>query len=175
MPRLTHNQYCEHRSFLRDAWLHGMGPYGNFTPREQWDLHAYFAPTKKMSDAELRQYRKDKTEADPSLPQRAGKIMSRFYDEHHALKYAVAPMPAVVAAGKGASKRLRKADRRVTVKAVVKPEVDMDSMKKAMRELVRQLKDEELARQGLAPFDFEDFKREFDLTDHDDPAAPPVA
>ncbi|OZC91741.1 hypothetical protein CH254_04485 [Rhodococcus sp. 06-412-2C] len=60
------------------------------------------------------------------------------------------------------------------MKAVVKPEIDMDSLRKAMRELVRQLKDEELARQGLQPFDYEEFKREFP-TDHDAPEAPPAA
>jgi hypothetical protein len=171
MPRLTHNKYCEHRSFLWDVWQHHMVVYGNFTPREQWDLHAYFAPTKKMSDAELWQYRKEKTEADPSLPQRAGKVMPRFYDEYHALKHAGA---RVLVAAAGSSKRRGKADRRVTVNAVVKPEIDMDSLKKAMRELVRQLKDEELARQGLQPFDFEEFNREFP-TDHDDPEVPPAA
>lgn len=148
-----------------------MGLYGNFTPREQWDLHDYFAPTKKMNDTELRQYRKEKTEADPSLPQRAGKIMPRFYDEYHVIKHAGA---RVLVPAAGSSKRRSKADRRVVVKAVVKPEIDMDSMKKAMRELVRQLKAEELAKQGIAPFDFEEFKREFP-TDRDDPAAPPAA
>lgn len=79
-----------------------------------------------------------------------------------------------VSAG-GSSRRRSNADGRVNVKAVVKPEIDMDSLKKAMRELVRQLKDEELERQGLAPFDFEEFKSEFDRADHDDPAIPPAA
>lgn len=60
------------------------------------------------------------------------------------------------------------------MKAVVKPEIDTDSLKMALRELVRELKDQELARQGLAPFDFEEFKREFPI-DHDDLAAPPAA
>lgn len=165
MPRLTHNQYCEHRSFLRDAWLHHAVIYGNFTPREQWDLHAYFAPTKKMNDTELRQYRKEKTEADPSLPQRAGKIMSRFYDEYHVLMHAAASTPAVVEAGKGASKRLRKADRRITVKAVVKPEVDMNYLEKALRELVKDMYAVERAKRGLPPL----------ATDHDDPGVPPAA
>lgn len=45
-----------------------MGLYGNFTTREQWDLHAYFAPTKKMNDTDLRQSAKRRQRLTPHSP-----------------------------------------------------------------------------------------------------------
>jgi hypothetical protein len=50
--------------------------YSAISVRQQWDIHAYFQPSKDLSNIELRQHRRDVTTHDPSLPQRAGKALA---------------------------------------------------------------------------------------------------
>lgn len=48
------------------------------TVNEQWDLFAFFLPHQDLSEQQLIQHRQDISEADPSLPQRAGRALKRL-------------------------------------------------------------------------------------------------
>lgn len=136
MPRLTHNQYCMHRSFLLDAWLDHYTAYNAFSQNEQWDLHRFFAPTKRLTNNELRQYRKAKTLEDPSLPHRAGKLMTRFYDAYHEVMHAKTLARKVPAQSRVKSTR----DMNIVVRSVVNPEPDFEEL---IRRAIAVLKDQD--------------------------------
>lgn len=78
MSRLTHATYCQRRQRLRHIWDEQNELYGRLSSGDQQALHIFFVPTIEAPDAELRQYRKDVTAIDSSLPQRAGRAYGRI-------------------------------------------------------------------------------------------------
>jgi hypothetical protein len=73
MPRLNHNDYTKRHHFLMKAWLEFPRIYSALSPRQQWDIHAYFQPSKELTDAQLREHRRSISASQPSLPHRAGR------------------------------------------------------------------------------------------------------
>jgi hypothetical protein len=46
-------------------------------PNQQRDIYAFFEPTKDLTDQQLREHRRTSTEQQPSLPAKAGKLITR--------------------------------------------------------------------------------------------------
>jgi len=79
VPRITHFAYLNQRDHLRDSWdISGGGDFSLLTPKEQWDLHKFYAVTEDMADIELRLHRRIMKQIDPSLPQRAGRAYAKL-------------------------------------------------------------------------------------------------
>lgn len=78
MPRLTGPDFIQTHHQLREWWLEKEILYAHLEPREQWDLHAYFQSSKGMNGEDLLEHRKTAAKQDPSLPQRAGRALSRI-------------------------------------------------------------------------------------------------
>lgn len=85
MPRLTQSAYLNLHHHLRQLWRHDSGMFSLVSPPEQWDVHAFYAAERNFSDAELGEYRQKVTAQDPSLPQRAGKALTKLMLEMDAL------------------------------------------------------------------------------------------
>ena len=78
MARLTDLTYLkQHRQLKKEWFSESGGAFIMLSANEQWDLHAYFEFTKKLSDDELLVYRELIT--DKSLPQTACKARSRTF------------------------------------------------------------------------------------------------
>lgn len=97
MPRLTNQSYLVQCHQVRDHW-HDASKNAFFllTPSEQWTLFTYFAPSEKLSDDELIIHREDISSYDPSLPQRAGRALSKLWVASKRLEVyraQVIPMP----------------------------------------------------------------------------------
>lgn len=79
MPRLTTlNSLCQ-RAALREEWQLRNG-YGFVvsSPTEQFYIHDFFEPTKKLSPLDAVVHRKDVTIHRPSLPHQAGRAFARI-------------------------------------------------------------------------------------------------
>jgi hypothetical protein len=89
MPRLTNDLYLERHGFLRKAWHDFYDIFSVLPVTQQWELHRYYQSQSGRAPAELLRRRAEMTEAEPSLPNRAGKSFSRVYRAfRHAFEYA---------------------------------------------------------------------------------------
>lgn len=126
MPRLTDTDYLHIHHRLARLWSAADGVFGFLTPNEQWCLHEYFQSSKSWSDSRLLAHRMAISVAQPSLPQQAGKALSKH--DRHSATYAVnkvRPAPA------GTPKRRPTAERKISVRPVVHPEVDPQKLARA--------------------------------------------
>jgi len=81
MPRLTNQQYLANSCWLRGIWFCNLKTlYAVLPVQHQIDLHAYFAPTKELTDEERIDHRKIISRDFPDLPARAGRYYSRMQD-----------------------------------------------------------------------------------------------
>lgn len=126
MPRLTDTDYLHIHFRLARLWSAADAVFGYLTPTEQWYLHEYFQPPKTWSDSSLIAHRMAITVAQPSLPQQAGKASSKLV--RHSVAYAINKVrPAPV----GTTKRRPAAERKLSARPVVHPEVDPDKLARA--------------------------------------------
>ncbi|HVX58722.1 MAG TPA: hypothetical protein VG964_03220, partial [Candidatus Saccharimonadales bacterium] len=79
MPRLSTAEYLQRQQVLNRAWFEfGGRHFAYLSSREQWDLHAYFQPSKHLTKEELIRHRRQITKEQPSLPARAGKAWANL-------------------------------------------------------------------------------------------------
>lgn len=143
MPRLSSALYYERYRFLRTAWLEFDSLYTVLLVHQQWELHAYYQPSKQLTQAELLEHRRVITAKQPSLAAKAGK--------HFDLLYRCFRMAYAAAAGdekkfRNSISRLSRqrvtdsvGDRRVRVRALARPEPDIKMLARALIRLNNQL------------------------------------
>jgi len=126
MPRLTDANYINQRKKLRSDWYDRNGhAFGYLSGPEQRDLHLYFAVTKDLRENDRLRHRAEISKADPSLPQRAGRAYA-----------AIAPhldddWPKQVAP-------ISRANRKVVVRGIARPELDVEKLSKALLAMIRE-------------------------------------
>lgn len=162
MPRLTAKQYLKAHDQLRRFWLRDNRLFAELTPTEQWQLHDYFKPDKDWSDLELLAHREQISKERPSLPHQAGRALAKFHDKaaHFALgkvHRAKHPVPAKIR---------KQGERNISLKAVVRPEIDAHKLTRAFVNLAL-----ERAKQQGVDLRPEKFRHVLDDDDHDDKAA----
>ncbi|NEM90885.1 hypothetical protein [Galbitalea soli] len=102
MARLTDQSYLLRCHQVRDHWRdESKRAFLLLTATEQWALFAYFAPSEKLTDAQLIAHREDISAHDPSLRQRAGRALSKLWVASKALEtyqaqVAETPRPRIV-------------------------------------------------------------------------------
>lgn len=132
MPRLTNTEYLIRQEILKRVWKVKRGDFGYLSFQQQRDLHDYFAASKELTDEELLEHRQDVSKLDPSLPHRASKAFLAFLRPPKSM-----------------------ATSRVTVRPIVRPEMDFLDLAEALLDFVDRLPAEErerFAQQG-AKFD----------------------
>jgi hypothetical protein len=120
MPRLTNQSYLLQCHQLRDHW-HDAAKNAFFllTPTEQGTLFTYFAPSEKLTDDELIAHKEDISFYDPSLPQRAGRALSKLWAASkrlEAYRAQVLPMPR--------PRTKKSAEKRLVIFSEVHPVLD---------------------------------------------------
>jgi len=79
MTRLTNTTYLTQHHQLKDEWSsESGGAFIMLSPTEQWTLHSYYEFTKHLTNDQLLAHRATVSEAQPSLPHRAGKAFTRL-------------------------------------------------------------------------------------------------
>jgi len=128
MSRSTNSKYLQTHHPLKRLWQHATSAYDRLTPTEQWQLHDYFRPSKDLTDAELLAHRAAISKERPTLPQQAGKALVKLQGAaaHVALRgvrMRKQPKAAKYARGKRGQ---------IQVYGVVKPELDLKALARAL-------------------------------------------
>jgi hypothetical protein len=148
MPRLSARKYLQASKRLRRYWYHQQMAYGYLTAAEQWQLHDFFKPTKDWTDDEVLAHRAEITTQRPSLPHQAGRALAKI-DE-------IAPQLAVIGvrrrhappAKPARRTNVRDQDRHITVRAVVKPEIDTERLAKVVIAMAEHLAKQKAEQRG---------------------------
>lgn len=123
MPRLSNEYYYHRHEFLRWLWLNKDAAYSYLSPNEQWAIHDYYQPSKELSFQELVAHRREVSKERPNLPAVAGKAAHRLYQ---LVKGQRSPKPTHRPRQRQSSKR------QVTIRAVVRPEINMKQLARAL-------------------------------------------
>lgn len=127
MPRLVARNYLLLHDWLAELWKNHRQVFGLLSAREQWYLHDYFVPSwTSMTEADLLAHREKVAAERRSLPQCAGRAVRKLNLELMAAK----------ASGASAGD----SGRKVVVRAVVQPQVDLDRMSWALRRAAEDLR-----------------------------------
>ena len=140
MARLSQPAYLNLHHHLRQLWRHDSGMFSLMSAPEQWDIHAFYATEWNFSDAELGEYRQKITAQDPSLPQRAGKALTKLMQEMDALdahREAKKVVMATVTAGP--KRKIKNVDRVIRISGVVHPAPDTDKLARVLLDVAKQM------------------------------------
>jgi hypothetical protein len=107
----------------------GRGAFSWIDSREQWALHHFFLPYKDLSEEELVAHRNAITLKRPELPVEADDAYQRLLVIMDRPK--LAPQPTVSFSGKQ-QKRAKASNRAVSVRVLVRPEIDMQKLVQAL-------------------------------------------
>jgi hypothetical protein len=117
----------DRHQLLREVWLDDRSRFGGLTVNQEWDLHAYYVPSKELTDGELLQHRSAVTNERPSLPSKASKpYQALMAGTAHAVSYG----PVITKA------KLK--GYRLVVRGVARPEPDFKKVAQALLELARE-------------------------------------
>jgi hypothetical protein len=117
MPRLTTKHYLKIHHLLNYHWSNDPAPYRHLSAQEQWDLHRFFWGYKELSDIALCEHRRTVSKQDCSLPQRAGRALSRFK--------RVVELRTQIEPGQLSFKRAPKGSCKVVTYPLMCPELDL--------------------------------------------------
>lgn len=78
MPRLTNRNYLYLHDVLKHLWFHLHQIYGYIPHSDQRYLKEYYQLTVDLTDTELLNHRREISQLQPSLPQRAGRALSKL-------------------------------------------------------------------------------------------------
>lgn len=138
-PRFTQPAYLNLHHHLRQLWRHDPGMFSLLSAPEQWDIHTFYATEWRFSDAELGECQKI-TVYDPSLPQRAGKALTKLVQEMDALdvrreakQAAMATVPA------GPKRKTKNVDRVIRISGVVHPTPNTDKLARVLLDVAREM------------------------------------
>ncbi len=127
--------FLERHYRLKAEWNGGGGgAFSWIDPGEQWALHHFFLPYKDVSDDELIAHRHAITQKRPELPEEADHAYQRLSILMDRPKPV--PQPTVSFSGKK-TKRPKKSERVISVRALVRPEIDMQKLARALIEFAR--------------------------------------
>jgi hypothetical protein len=121
MPRLTNDRYIKRHLLLRQLWLKHQARYALLKPTQQWDVHDYYRPSEELTRAELLEHRRRVSRERPALPQRASKAFKILIGAAP----AAPPADTIINAGP-------RGDRRIRVRAIVRPQIDVEKLASAL-------------------------------------------
>jgi len=105
-------------------------PMVAFSPTEQWTLHSYYEFTEHLTDDELLTHRATVSQAQPSLPQSAGKAFAKLALFTKRLEaYRSTPHPDT---------RMKGAPNEVRVLSQVNPDIDPKVMARLLLEIANE-------------------------------------
>lgn len=134
MPRLTNSDYLADRAFLQDAWTNFPSAFTYLTYNEQSLLHRFFAFRSDYSDEEALQHRNHVSTPGSSLPNQAGKALRKFVRISRALAQNRVPKP--IEQPTRVRVRVPTASLNIRVRAIARPEVDVEVLAKALLDYV---------------------------------------
>lgn len=149
----SHLLECHER--LRQLWLDHQDVFSYLSPERQWQLHDYFKPDKDFSDGELLEHYLQAAKERPDLPAQACEALAELQHILRGGKPAFEPVSVP-------NEKYGKRQGRLTVRALVRPEIDYDKIALAtLLHAQRIVREEEGKPSDL---DEDDYKRALSLT-----------
>lgn len=139
MPRLTFNDYLHQRAFLKLAWEEFDQLYSLLPIDQQHALHRYYQPLSDHTVDELKRHRAHITKLEPSLPARAGKCYAKLHRVYETGIDEARAQTSPVRTKRPRQNRAALATRRISVRAVARPEPDLTKLALALIEAARQV------------------------------------
>lgn len=130
MPRVTPNQYLDRRRELAAIGQHATHDYAYLTSAEQRAIHDYYCPTEALSDGYALQYRHEAGWRHSPLPHLAGRAYAKLVGIRAGTVPVPAPQTRYVVAGRGDTR-----GRAITVRAVLRPQPDIQGIVRALMSL----------------------------------------
>jgi hypothetical protein len=131
MTRLTNTTYLTQHHQLKAEWFsESGGVFIMLSATEHWALHSYYEFTKHLTDSKLLVHRSVITQAQPSLPQRAGKAIAAlavFADRLE--RYRQVPHP---------STRKKGSPYEIRILSEVNPDLDPAEFARILIEIARE-------------------------------------
>jgi hypothetical protein len=131
MPRLTDHDYLQNHELLRIQRGSDNTAFVMLSVSEQWDLFQYYLPHKAHKRVVLLTHRREVSELDPSLPQRAGRAFSRW-------RRILANLPGYREYAADRPRMKKNAKKRVVIFSEVHPELDAARMARIIVEAARE-------------------------------------
>jgi len=132
VPRLSNTDYLKRHRLLHTLWFEHQGtPFSYLSSREQWDLHGYYLPYKDLTDEELLAHRLTITKERPAIPAQAGKAFANLIEGRQT---------GVMRSFDG--------KRWISVRAIVKPEIDLKQLSRALLQLAIDQARDQQAKEG---------------------------
>lgn len=151
MSRLTNAAYLNLHRHLRQLRRHDSGMFSLLSAPEHWDIHPFYATDWNFSDAELGEYRPKITSQDPSLPQRAGKALTKLMHGMDALDARrEAKQTAMATATAEPKRKTKNVDRVIKISGVVHPTPNTDKLARVLLDVAKQMARADAADRLLA-------------------------
>lgn len=125
MPRLTDHAYLQIRQELHMAWHSDPTSVFLLDALEQWALHDYYRFAENLTEPRLLEHRKEISSREPSLPQRAGRALSRW-------RHLTVGLEGYRERARATSSRKKGRDYDVRTFAAVHPEIDPNRLARAL-------------------------------------------
>lgn len=122
MSRITNHQYIASHRQLQHTWRMSPALLSVLVPRDQWYLHDYFRFSEQLSEAELLAHRLAVSSDRPALPQEAGRALARLT---RSIESGCARLPTQ--------------SGRLSIRSVVRPQVNVDLLAQAIVQLAEHL------------------------------------
>jgi hypothetical protein len=132
MPKLSNDDYLIRHEILHRVWGTDNRHFTHLKYQQQRDLHDYYDPAKDLTNDELLAHRKKVAKQHPSLPQRASKAFLVM------LRPETQREPA--------HSSLDRKGRKITIRPLVRPEIDTEQLARALLRMAEQLTPEERAK-----------------------------
>jgi hypothetical protein len=149
VPRLSNSNYLSQREFLIDAWKLFPGVFTAVSYNQQLEIHAFYQPSKDLTDEQVLAHREQISQAQPSLPNRAGKLLTRMETAARLLQERLDSQP-----DQDSTRRVRvstsRGQRHIKVVPLARPEMDVRKLAVALLDLAEQVQREESADRGVA-------------------------
>lgn len=142
MSRLTDHDYLANRPHLQAVRENEKSAFVRLRVNEQWDLFAYYLPHGKHADADIVAHRHSISVLDPSLPQRAGRALSK-------LRRIEAALPAYREYLASGSKRRKGAKYEIRTYGALHPTLDPARFAQILMQAAQKAATAESARTSL--------------------------
>lgn len=125
MPRISDHAYLQTRQELHAAWASDSTSVFLLDALEQWALHEYYRFGENLTGPTSLEHRKAVSSRDPSLPQRAGRAMSRW-------RHLAAGLEVNRERARTVHPRKKGRDYDVRIFSAVHPEIDPKRLARAL-------------------------------------------
>jgi hypothetical protein len=140
MTRIREGEQLGRRDLLVACWHYVPEVIDLLTPKEQWELHRFYVPSRDLTDDEFLDHMKQVSAPEPSLAQRVGKhyrliftVYKRYADQFGKTNFAAIRAGIIRDYARGNRDPSEK--RQLVITPLVNPDIDYEKLARALLDL----------------------------------------